>query len=114
MLRLDGAGAAGAVVELDDQSLAQAAFDIDPHGLGHADEARCHQNAEVFMLELAVRRKVLSLCVGVDRHLSDFASTNCRDEVDGHRATPLGEQLLGSGCDVDVHGRPSKGVWAAA
>ena len=106
--RSDRAGATGAVVEFNYETFAETAGRVDPHRGRKADELWCHQNLEVFVAHVAIRRQVFSLGIGVDRHLSNLASTNRCDVVDGHGATPLGEQLLGLGCDFDVHTEPSQ------
>ena len=48
--------------------------------------------------------RFLPFGIGVDRHLGNLASTNCRDEVDSHDPAPFRQELLGVWCDVDVHG----------
>ena len=50
-----------------------------------------------------VGSEVLAFDVGVDRHLSDLASTNWFDEIDRHDATTLVEQALGTFGDFDLH-----------
>ena len=55
------------------------------------------------MAQLAVWRKILALDVGVDRHLSDFASTGRADEVDRHRAALLLQHLPRLVGDLDLH-----------
>ena len=102
---LDCAGAAGAVVELDDQTLAQPALDVDAHGLGQADQFGGHQDLELVVSHVAIRSEVFTFGIGVDRHLGNLASTHRRDEVDGHDPAALLQQLLRSGGDVDVHSK---------
>ena len=103
---LDLAGTTSAVVEFDNQSLAEATLDIDPHCGRHAHESRGHQNLELIVTHLAIRSQVLTFCVGVDRHLGNLASTDRRNKVDRHSSAALGEQLLGVVGDVDVHHEP--------
>ena len=99
----DFAGAAGAVVEFDDELLAHATLYIDPHGLGHTDQRRGDQDLEVFVTQSAIRSQVLVFGVGIDRYLSNLASTNGLDEVDRHGATALVEQRCGFLCHLDLH-----------
>ncbi len=87
----DGAGAAGAIIELDYKPLAQSALDIDSHGSRQANQLRGHQNLEVTMSHVAIRSQVLALCIGVDRHLGNLASTDRRDEVNSHDPATFSE-----------------------
>lgn len=100
---LDGAGAAGAVVEFDHESLAQPALDVDSHCGGQANQLRGHQDLVLLVSHIAIRGQILTFCIGVDRHLGNLASTNRRDEVNRHDSAAFSEQLLGIRCDVDVH-----------
>ena len=51
------------------------------------------QYSDAFVFRGLVVGKVLSLEVGVDRHLGAAASAYRRDEIDGCDATPLPDQL---------------------
>ena len=97
-------GAAGAVVELDGQLLAQTAFEIDTHRLRETNQLWRDQDLEVFVAQTAIRSEVLVFRIGVDRHLSDAASTNGLDEVNSHRAASLSEEFFGVRCHFDLHG----------
>ena len=65
------------------------------------------------MIHPAIWRQILAFGIGVDRHLGNLASTNRRNEVDGHGPTALCEQLLGARRNVDVHDEPSRVVRSA-
>jgi hypothetical protein len=43
------------------------------------------------MSHVAIRSQVLALCIGVDRHLGNLASTNRRDEVNSHDPATFSE-----------------------
>ncbi len=93
------------VAEVNGEFLAETTTCGDPHDRCEPDEFRGHQDLQVCCpgVDAAVWRQVLAFDVGVDRHLGNLASTNRRDEVDGHGAATFGEKLLGPGRDVDVH-----------
>lgn len=100
---LDRASSTRAVIEFDGQTFAQTATYIDAHGSGQPDELGRQQDAEVIVAHAPIRRKVLAFDIGVDRHLSDLASTGGPDEVDRHGAATFDEQDFSVWGDVDVH-----------
>ena len=108
--RLDLAGVVelAASSELDGERLRQPALGDHAHRFGHADERRRDQDLEALVTQLAVGRSVLALDVGVDRHLSDLASTGGPDEVDRHRAALAFEQGPGVVGDLDLHHHSSR------
>ena len=90
-------------MELDLQRLRQLALGHDSHRVSHTDQSRTNENLETLVAKLAVRRQILALDVGVDRHLSDFASTGGPDEVDRHRAALLIQHAARFVSDLDLH-----------
>ncbi len=85
----DLTGTPGAVIELDNSSLTQSTLNVDSQGRGQANQLGRDQDLVVVVLEPAIGSQILALCVGVDRHLSNLASTNRADVVDGHGPTTL-------------------------
>lgn len=68
-----------------------------------AQEVAGQEELDAPMLQPLVRRQVLALRVGVDRHLGGFASADRRDEVEGNQA-PLALRQLERGVGhVNLH-----------
>ena len=108
-IRLTSLNSDGAVVvealrmELDLQRLRQFSLGHDSHRVSHTDQSRSNEDLKTLVAQLAVRRQILSLYIGVDRHLSDFASTGRADEVDRHRAALLLQYPASLVSDLDLH-----------
>ena len=90
-------------MELDRQLLTGDAPGDDPHTFGHPEHLRRHQDRHTVVPQLAVRRCVLALRVGVDRHLGDLASTSRADEVNRHHSALLLQHLPGPIGHLDLH-----------
>ena len=92
------------VVDVDRDLLAQRSTDTELHGLRIAHEIGHDVHLHTFGANDPVRSKVLSLEMGVDRHLElGSTSTDGWDEIDRSDTTPLGDQLRGLGGDEQLH-----------
>ncbi len=58
---------------------------------------------DVVNVEELIGTEVFAFEIGVDRHLQLAASTDRRNEVDGHDPALLAEQFHGFGGDIKVH-----------
>jgi hypothetical protein len=90
-------------MELDLQRLGQFALGHDSHRVSHTDQSRSNEDLKTLVAQLAVRCQIFAFDVGVDRHLSDFASTGRADEVDRHRAALLLQHAARFVGDLDLH-----------
>jgi hypothetical protein len=90
-------------VELDLERLRQLALGHDSHRVSHTHQSRSDENLKTLVAQLAVRRQILASDIGVDRHLSNFASTGRADEVDRHRAALLLQHAARLVGDFDLH-----------
>ena len=97
-------GRAVGVTRFDDEAATdQRTFHIDDQTRRPALQVGRHQELDVSHGQSLVGIEVLAFCVGVDRHLSWFASTNRCNEVEGDPPALLASQFDGGFCDVDVH-----------
>jgi hypothetical protein len=88
------------------QAFSQATFGGDSHERRQTDELGSDQDLQVGSgIDSTVWRQVFASDIGVDRHLSDFASTGWADEVDRHCSALLLQQLLCIFGDFDLHVR---------
>ncbi len=63
------------------------------HGFRPVEQRRRDEDLDTLVLRHAVARQVLTLQVGVDRHLSAAPSGKGRDEVERHHAAQVAGQL---------------------
>jgi len=90
--------------KLDIKLLAKATGHADPHARSQSVQLRGDEDLDaVADAMLAVGGEVLALDVGVDRHLSDLASTDGLDEIDRHHPALAGEEVHGRVGDLDLH-----------
>lgn len=61
-------------------------------------------NDHVFLLDGLVDRQVLTLEIGVDRHLEGAPSTDGRNEIDRHHPAAFAGEVQGTIRQVQVHG----------
>ncbi len=76
------------------------------NALGHIRQRRCDEYIDIFERYLVVPLRVLTLEVGVDRHLRLAASPHCGDEIYGQSTAFATDLLKGLFRDVYVHRVP--------
>lgn len=78
---------------------------LDRHGrmFGPGGQGWRHVKFDVVDRQLLVRAEVLAFEIGVDRHLQCAASTDRRDEVDGHDPALFADEVDSFRGDVKVH-----------
>ncbi len=78
---------------------------LDGHGgtIGPGRQGWRNVEFDVVHGQLLVRAEVFAFEIGVDRHLQRAASTDGRDEVDGHDPALLTNELDGFRGDIKVH-----------
>jgi len=92
------------VVDVDRDLLAQRSTNSELHGLRITHEIGHDVHLDTFGANNPVRSEVLTLEMGVDRHLElGSTSTDGWDEIDCSDTTPLGDQLRGLGGDEQLH-----------
>jgi len=91
------------IKRIPDQQPPQFEIDLFPP----LHQRKSDQNFQAVLVESLVPRDVLTLQVGVDRHLRLAASTNRGDEVDRHDSTPSLHFFDHIRRQVNLHSRPS-------